>query len=185
MATWQKRGVYHSALREKGPIRMAFTSEVKQSKYAGKPPFVYFKVAGDDTEYQYTVENPTVEQQINDALSAFGKDTYIMVEAAGTKDTAVLHTSAAEDDGSPASVPQQAPQSAQDAHGGSQAPTQQGGQPQKSLARNLWECLQAAKDVADAFQQKYGREMTENERTIAISLYIERNRGNGRIPLAG
>lgn len=174
-ATFPKKTVYHSALRNAGPLTVAFTSEVKESQYRGKPPYVEFKVQGDDSTYQYNVENEGIAALIKD----LPRNEWIEVQAEGTKEEADLLVTrdihspkAGSGDPPPAPARRQAatPPPPPDSNG-------------DSLALTFWRCLDVSASLCDQFKQKHGREMTENDRSIAISLAIEVHRGN-KLPLS-
>lgn len=49
--------LYHSALRQLGPVRVTVKSDVLKSKFKGKPDYCVLEIAGE--EWNYSLENPT------------------------------------------------------------------------------------------------------------------------------
>jgi hypothetical protein len=172
-ATFGKKGVYHSELRKAGPLTIAFTGEVRESQYRGKPPYVEFRVHGDDATYQYQVENEEIAALIKD----LPRNEWIEVVADGSKDTAdlqVTHDVRGSDPYTGATPSAAAPVR-------QSAPTGDAGG--DSLARILWRCLEVSAQLVDQFEAKHKRPMNEHDRAIAISLAIELHRGN-KLPLS-
>lgn len=77
-----RKAIYHRYLVKASPLVMKFKGEPRESKYKGKPPYVYFQVQGDESEYALNIE-PGTEEAIQDAP----KNTWVTVYAAGSKDT--------------------------------------------------------------------------------------------------
>jgi hypothetical protein len=171
-ATFGKKGVYHSELRKAGPLTVAFTSEVRESQYRGKPPYVEFRVQGDDSTYQYQVENEEIAALIKD----LPRNEWIEIQADGSKDTADLQVT--HDVGRPSTNGSSAAAPARQS-----APAPAHGDDGDSLARILWRCLEVSAHLVDRFEEKHGRAMNEHDRAIAISLAIELHRGN-KLPLS-
>ena len=163
MATFDKKTVYHSALVPVSPLRVMLIGEVRPSKFAGKPPWIAFKVEGDEQEYQYTVENAACEAVLKQAP----RNVWVTLNAAGSRDAAVLELVdlyERRDNGGGSGVSQHASGSTQ------------GSAPGDSLAAEMFHALSVAADVVEQFRKRHGREPSETERAIAASLFIERNR---------
>lgn len=153
MPTFDKKTVYHSQLSAASPLRVMLTSDVKPSKFAGKPPWVAFKVDGDPGEYQYTVENDACGA----ALSGLPRNVWFLLTAAGSRESATIHASGVEG----ASAPRSQPAPAQDA---------------ESIASAFYGALEIAARVVARFEKAHGRHPSETERVIATTFFIEHNR---------
>ena len=176
---FQKRSLYHSDLREKteaAPLRVCFTSPPRDSRFAGKPAYCTLEIEGDGIDYTYAVENDAIRAQ----LSAVEFGTWYNVRALGSKDAAFLEITEAD-----------APKVENRITAVEAAPVEEpAAKPRQespeavSLTRGYWDALDAAVTIVAAFRERYHREPSEAERTIATSLWIEQNRTNCRRPLS-
>lgn len=172
-ATFDKKTVYHSTLRSAGSLVVMFTSEVKESQYRGKPPYVEFKVQGDDSTYQYNTENDAIAELIR----GIPRNEWVEITATGTKEEADIEVTydrsrpPAQSNGADRHPNAPPPQQESNGNGGGD-----------SLARVLWRCIETSVALNEQFEKRYGRPMTENDRALAVSLSIEVHRGN-RLPL--
>ena len=169
-ATFSKKGCYHSELRDASPLTVCFTSDVKASKYAGKPPYIEFKVEGDDATYQYQVENGGIEA----LLKGTRRNEWVEITATGTREDADIEITYL--------AAQPPAQQQQGRANGSATPPPTTDDGNDTLARVVWQCLEASHQIITAFEKKHGP-MTENHRAVAIHLAIEHFRGN-RLPIS-
>ena len=158
----QRRTLYHSKLRELGPIVAEFASKPRPSKFPGKPEYCHVVIDGQELEYQ--CESPAIAEQLQEVPLR----TPVRIQALGSKDAAYLEvvpvgssevrtTAAAtsqQNRVAPAPVPAPAP----------------------TCSRGYWEALDVAVELVAAFQKRHGREPSDAERAIAATLYIEFNR---------
>ena len=175
----QRRTLFHSALRQMGPVVAELTAKPRPSKFPGKPPFAFFVIDGVEREYQ--VENEAIAQ----ALQEVPLRTPVRIEALGSKDAAVLDVRPAVDpsetyrrrDVVPATTAAASQQNrVAPAPVPAEAPT---------CSRGYWEALDVAVELVAAFQKKHGREPSEAERAIAATLYIEFNRSGKPLTRGG
>jgi hypothetical protein len=158
-----KKGVYHSELVKAGAVRAMFTTGVMPSKYAGKPPFIAFKLESGE-EHTYSIENEGIEA----TLANLPQNTWLTLHAEGSRDTATITF-----DEAPTQA--QIKTNGKEAKAAPQAPA-----PAAPLADQMAECLLAAGQAVEAYQAKIGEIPDEATRTIAISLFIEKQRNPGK-----
>src|SRR5690606_5494951 len=175
--TFNRKTVWHAELVKASPLTVRFTSDVRNSKYKDKPPYIHFMVRGDSQEYQYQVENDDIREQ----LAGIPQNEWIELEARGSRGDADIQLTftgeEAEDD-----RPQRQRSASRDrgddngrdrrASDSGRADTER-----ESLAATMWRCLTVAHEVVSQFEGKHGP-LDENTRTLALSLFIEHNRGN-------
>lgn len=82
--------LYHSELVKSGPVTVNVASEVKKSKFPGKPNYVYLKVLDKATgqfteERPYNIDNPSCE-----AFFAGQKDRTFVIVAEGKAEQATI-----------------------------------------------------------------------------------------------
>jgi len=141
--------------------------------------FAYFQVDGDPNEYAFNpkmkgVECSDEEWQKMTALMDAAGDAYVSVTAGlhGDKMYLIMEDEnglpvlpgdrqIAEDDLPMRSTPEKAPERPQEGDG---------------IADLIRDCLGDAMAATEAVKQVHGRYPTEDERAIAITLFIERNR---------
>ena len=78
-----RRTLYHSKLREFGPVVAEFSSKPRPSKFPGKPEYCHVVINGQELEYQ--CETPEIATQLQDVPLR----TPVRIEALGSKDAAV------------------------------------------------------------------------------------------------
>lgn len=164
MARFEKKSVYHSMLARESPITIMFTGEVRPSKYRGKPPYIPFRVEGDESDFWYSVENDNIESVLQNAP----QNVWITATFAGSRDAAIVSW-----DGSPAPAP---------ATDGQTAPQPQ---PQdEPLSRTYFEALETAGQMIDRICADHEKTPSHDmwlstAHAIAASIFIEYNK-NGR-----
>ena len=168
---FDRKAVYHAQLRASSPVSVSLVSAVAQSRYPGRLDYCRFLVEDCAGVYELQVENEQVAEALRTMEVGTGK--YYVVAAAGRAESATLQIVGPSDEvtrpypaASPPSLQRQAP-----------APEPQ---PEPSIARSFAEALLAAEKLVAAFRERYGREPTEAERAIASTLFIARDRSNGR-----
>jgi len=77
-----RKAVFHSYLVREPGLMLKLKGDVRDSKYPGKPPYVYIQVPDDDAEYALNIE-PGTEQAFKDAP----KGVWLRCHATGSKDT--------------------------------------------------------------------------------------------------
>ena len=177
----QRRTLYHSKLREFGPVVAEFSSKPRPSKFPGKPEYCHVIINGQELEYQ--CETPEIAAHLQDVPLR----TPVRIEALGSKDAAVLDVRPAVD---PSDLCQNfagsSPETSRrrdDVPATTAAASQQNrvapapvAPQQATCSRDYWEALGVAVALVEQFKKRHGREPSEAERTIATTLYIEGNR---------
>jgi len=77
-----RKAVFHSYLVREPGLMLKLKGDVRDSKYPGKPPYVYIQVPDDEAEYALNIE-PGTEQAFKDAP----KGVWLRCHAKGSKDT--------------------------------------------------------------------------------------------------
>ena len=87
-ATFPKKSVWHSDLVKASTSGLAImlVGPVRDSKFAGKPPYVVFKVHGEDTDHTLSIENDGIKE----TLSGIPANTWVVIRAEGTRDQAYI-----------------------------------------------------------------------------------------------
>lgn len=190
MATFSKKAPYHSELREvseQNGIWLRPEGTPKDSKYKDKPAFVSISVSTDGGEvdpqkYTLNVENDAIRAH----LAALTVGQWYLVKAHGARDDAYLEIADSEGNPVPApsaplagTAPPAGPPSAppvtrqQSAPPAGAPPSEQGGD---AIAKELVHALLSAARIVEYVEQKLGREITENDRALAATIFIETNR---------
>jgi len=78
-----KKTLYHSELVQMGEVQVTVQSDVQQSKYQGKPPYVILKI--DRAERLYNCENQACEEFFNGT-----KGQTFVLQATGTREEAQI-----------------------------------------------------------------------------------------------
>jgi hypothetical protein len=73
-----RKSIYHSYLAREGRTMVKFKGDPRESKYKGKPPFVYLQVPDDPNEYALNLE-PGTEEAVRNAP----KNVWVFVRAIG------------------------------------------------------------------------------------------------------
>jgi hypothetical protein len=73
-----RKSIYHSFLVKEGRTMLKFKGDPRESKYPGKPPFVYIQVPDDPNEYALNLEPGT-----EDAVREAPKNVWVYVKALG------------------------------------------------------------------------------------------------------
>jgi hypothetical protein len=170
-----KASVYHSQLVGRGPLCIRLTAGVIPSKFKDKPAFAPFQVRGDTAEYRLTVENDTIRER----LASLPLNTWVEVQAAGSRDAATLEVLRM--------APQRTPTARRmdaGAAGPGESPAGAAAPAPSSLENEYWTALEAAVRIVGDFQRQFGREPSEAERAIACTLWIQANRERDGRPLA-
>lgn len=197
MRYWPKVSIYHSHLSkytsEHGGIPCRLVSDVMPSKNKDGSKIVRLNPYQDETEYWLALENPTCAA----IAQALPKNEWFTLQAHGARDTATL--TAIDTDGNDITpeVGMDAPQDpfgAQEPHAAppSWPPVQRGLGNQTAPEPHVFKpmpvpppqelmlsCLMDAAELCEQFEAHHGRPPTEEERSIAISLFIERQRKGG------
>jgi hypothetical protein len=201
MGTFDKKTVYHSALRaasEQHGLWIAFLDRASGSRY-GKPRF---NVGDDQTIYNLEIEN----ERIRAHLETVPLNVWLLVKAHDSKEDAYLEITDEADEvvpepesgtvtapakappaGKPAGKP--APAAQQSQAKPATPPARPSGGPQidnrtESLGQVALRALFVSHEIVEAYKAKFGEEPTEAVRTIAAGLSIEFHRNQGRIPIA-
>ena len=178
----QKKTVYHSEWVRRGPLWVSFKSDPRESTYSGRPPYVYMTITGDngqpeEPDYQYQVENPAIESWIR----GLPKNTWLYIEATGSREEAALSSVDGSAGSSGTAVPgsnppkQPAPPAGSLGQGLATAPPPPAGG-KEPLSHDTWHALEAAHEVVDFYVKKYGREPSDAVLRIAAGLVIEHHR---------
>lgn len=77
-----RKGIFHSYLVREPGIMVKLKGELRESKYPGKPKYIYISVPDDDAEYALNVESEC-EQAFADAP----KGVWLRCHAKGNRDT--------------------------------------------------------------------------------------------------
>lgn len=176
-STWNKQTVYHSALviaTEDEPLRVKFLARPRNGRKPGTQ-WVPFRVEGDDWEkdYQLNIDNPA----IGALLETVPLDVWVNVTAGGTK---VPASQTLAIDG--ASVTQGRTLSSEEEAKAPPAPPPNGASErhydrQTTLYAETFAALTVARQLQQDYIDTFGEPIDENTRALAMSLYIEYNRG--------
>lgn len=179
-----KKGVYQSELvaaTANGPLQIILTDHPKPSKFAGKPQWLPFKVAGEESEHQLHCENDAIvamlaAQPLNAVLSirAFGSRDDARVEIGGGTVTAASRT-------------QQPSNAAPNGNGNS---TQHHDERPHAILAQYSDCFLAALEIVRRGTEKVPElkgatpdAMLAATKEISATLFIEQNRAAGTRPL--
>lgn len=190
--TFPKKTVYHSALRmesERDGLAVKFTTDVLNSTYKDRPPYIRFEVYGDDGgDYAYNIENP----EIAEYLRQVPKNEWFVIKAGGSRESAVVEVEAASGDAvfdeapppdpitgeeepplpfEKGSAHAQAAKANQERAQGSTASQTGSGMGNAYLA-----ALLASAAAIEGFRQEMGRDPTDDERASATAIFIQMNR---------
>lgn len=160
--------LYHSALVKADETVLMLTGPVKTGQYGA---FVPVKLA-DGSTATLNAEN----DQIANQLRAVPQGVWVHIQASGTKESASLDI--VDEDGDSYNAPAGAPAPRQPARNGSPAPRQESAQ-KPSLEKVMRACIKVAHDIDAAYTEAYKEPMSENVRTLAISMAISVLRGDG------
>jgi hypothetical protein len=185
MPTFKNLDVWHSDLREATAgdvMRVRFTGPVRASKFSKpdspKPDYIPFQIDGEDREYRYQVENPSIAEWLQSA--PIGE--WVMLRALGKDKTATLELRTPP--APPGTRPDSAPAAAAGGAGGEAAVAGAGEAADRSLAAELYECYDTALAVAKELKERKQLEMPPEEvGQNARMFFIERMRSGGRRPL--
>lgn len=167
--------LYHSALVKGGPQWLKLTGPVKKGQYGY---FVEVENA-DGEKLNLNAENEQIGQQLEQCQ----RGTWYEFTASGTKEKATVEI--VDESGTMVEPPATAPSRS------SAPPSRPGAAPKRagpretvrqegaSLSKIMRACLAVAHDLEEAYEKHYGAPMSENARTMAISLAIEINRRGG------
>lgn len=197
-----KKLVFHSGLRsasEPNGLWMMRTSASHDSKFKGKPPYVDIVAADEEGQPAATHQLQIENAQVRAHLDSLTEGVWYLVRALGDRESATLAVQDQEGNEveapevAPAPAPPAAPaaapatpaaapaQKAKTPSRGSSTPEEPKAEP--SLSRVMWEALVKAHLLVEHFEQEYGREPTDCERSIAISFAIEHRRCGGNVRL--
>jgi hypothetical protein len=177
MPTFEKKTVYHSALRNAGPLEVQITHGFQQSKFKGKPPFITFRVRDDAESYTYTPENEGIEHELAAVVEQTDRSTWLRVHAVGEREGAEMHVETLDSAPAPAATTRRSAPPA--AH----SPHQDEGTGRPPLAREMWTALEAGRQLIEQFNTMHGREPSDAELRVGLSLFIELQRSEGRRPV--
>jgi hypothetical protein len=182
--TFTKQSLYHSDLREASPLTVRFRTGVEASQFRGRGHFVGLSIAGDDTDYTYSIENERIRAFLEQVLSQDpDATTWYRLHASGKKDAAQLELTATNGDAKklasdrqkhaqPAPRPEPLPEL-----GRRSSPTR------RAIAVELWECLESAHEVVAYFQRQFNRQPTEAELRLAAELFNQQQREDANRPV--
>ncbi len=164
-----KKTVWHSQLREMGPVTVQFTHKPRPSKFPGKPEYCRFVL--DGIEHDYQCETPAISEQ----LQAVPLGQPLRIHALGSKEAAHLEVERAANlppAGSSTEAPTTVARATQQNRVQAPAPAPVA----PTCSRGYWDALDVAVELVARFKAKHGREPSEAERAIATTLFIELNR---------
>lgn len=187
MATFTRNGkvsksVYHSQLREAGPIAVQITKGLTKSSYPGRGNYIAFKVRGDETSYTYEPENPDIDEYLESFLEEVpDRNTWLTLAAFGDRDGAYLELTPIGTEGRASRGAAPVPASPVDRSPTSPPSTPPAGpsEGRDPIAREMWRCLEAGRSIIQQFKKEHEREPSDAELRVALSLFIEYSRSGG------
>lgn len=182
----QDKGIYHSALVDvtaNGPVTVTFTTVPKDSRNKGIAGFCNF-VDWNGQERYLNIEN----QAIRALLARAPIGTPVQIRASGSHEAATLEIIGM----APAAAAAPAPTNGNGRGNG--APAQAPATAplpavhdfrQSTIARDVWEAMQAAGDLIDLYEKEFSRPFDAVAQALTATAYIAFKDAGGQRPIRG